>query len=185
MLNFVYSAIKKRLAEKVNPAYVDWYYGQYLEDDMEDGGQVLWQTPALFVEFFPTEWQTMGGNIQAANQKVGIHLVDESFYDDDRRITDSALHHLGRASNVFKALMNFRCNLSYVPGFEALAGTADDRVLMESMVRKVSEPDHNMRRQLVNVQGFETRIYYYSATPQWDTVLAALALDVQKVDSLT
>lgn len=186
MLNLVYSAIKKRLAAQVLPLpkYVDWYYAQYLEDEMEDGGQLLWQTPALFVEFLPIEWETRPQNIQTSTLRFNTHLVNESFYDNDQRVLDAAVNHLGQESSVFVALMNWRCMLSYVPGFEALADTANDRVLLESIVRESSEPDHTMRRQLVGVQRFACRIYDYSAQPQWAQVLAALSLDVQIVDSL-
>lgn len=184
MLNLVYSALKKRLTADTAPAYLDWYYGQYDEAEMQDGGELLWTTPAQFVEFLPIEWETRPGNIQAANLRFHVHLVNESYEQDDKRILDAALNHLGQESNVFKSLMNFRCLLSYVPGFEALADTDQDRVLIESIVRESTDPDHTMRRQLVSVQRFACRIFDYSATPNWATVLAQLALDVQKVDHL-
>lgn len=186
MLDLVYSALKKRLVEKTQPAYVDWYMGQYLEPEMEEGGQMLWAPGSQFLEFEPIQWTMLGGavNLQTADLRFSVHLVDESYHDDDKRITDTALNHLTKASAIFRALMNWRCNLSYVPGFEALADTTEDRVLLESIVRLNSEPDHNLRRQLVSVQGFTTRIYDYSAAPAWEQVLATLALDVQIVEEL-
>ncbi len=184
MIHLAYSAIKKRLIEKVNPKYVDFYYGQYLEEDMDETAPILWQTPAHFIEFAPIRWKTLGGNIQSSAIEFNHHLVNESYYDDDKRVLDSALGHLTQESQVFQALMNWRCMLSYVPGYEGLTDTADDRVLLESIVRTASEPDHTLRRQLVAVQQFTCTIYDYSATKQWTSILATLQLDVQKVDSL-
>lgn len=184
MLNLIYAALKKRLAGQVEPKYIDWYMGQYLEDEQEDGGESLWNTPAVFLEFLPVDWDTRPGNVQTATLKLNAHLVNATLYDNDQRILDATINHLGMESQVFQALMNWRCMLSYVPGFEALEDTSNDRVLIESMVRNTTEPDHSMRQQLVSVQGFSSRIFDYSATPQWVQVLATLALDVQKVNSL-
>jgi len=184
MLNLVYSALKKRLAAETEPAYLEWYYGQYDEDTMEEGGEMLWTTPAQFLEFLPIRWETRPNNIQAATLLFNVHLVNESFDSTDQRILNATLNHLGLESNVFRALMNFRCLLSYVPGFEALEDTDADRVLIESISRESTDPDHTMRRQLVSVQRFACRIYDYSALPNWTTVLAELDLDVQKVDQL-
>lgn len=184
MLNLVYQALKKRINEKVSPKYTDWYMGQYLEPDEEDGGALLWDTPAVFVEFPPIAWQTLGGSVQAADMSMNIHLVNDSYFDTDQRVTDPILNHFGLEGNVFKAMMNWRCMLSYVPGFEALAGTDNDRVLIESVVRLNTDVDHGARRQFVSVQTFSSRIYDYSATKQWVNVLAALELDVIKVNHL-
>jgi len=184
MLNLIYAALKKRLAEKVEPKLIDWFLGQYMEDDMEDGGALLWNTPTIFLEFLPVDWETRPGNLQTATLRLNAHLVNDTLYDNDQRILDATINHLGMESAVFVALMNWRCLLSYVPGFEALAGEPEDRVLIESMVRNTSEPDHAMRKQLVSVQGFSSRVFDYSATPQWQTVLATLQLDIQKVNVL-
>lgn len=184
MLSLVYQALKKRLVNTTTPAYVDWYMGQYLEPEAEEGGQLLWRTPAQFVEFMPVQWQTLGNNVQAANTQFNLHLVNDCYHDDDQRITDAALGHLAQEAAVYATLQNWRCHLSYVPGFEALEGTPDDRVLIESITRERTDPDHNMGRQIVSVQGFACRIYDYGAVKNWVEVLAALNLTVIKVDTL-
>lgn len=184
MLNLVYQALKKRINDKVAPKYTDWYMGQYLEPDEEDGGALLWDTPAVFIEFPPIPWTTMGNSVQAADTSVNIHLVNDSYFDTDQRVTDATLNHFGLEGSVYRHLMNWRCLLSYVPGFEALAGTENDRVLMESVVRLNTDVDHGARRQFVSVQTFSTRIYDYSATKQWASVVAVLELDVIKVNHL-
>jgi hypothetical protein len=184
MLSLVYQALKKRLSEVTTPDYVDWYMGQYLEADAEDGGQLLWGTPAQFIEFLPVQWQTLGNNVQAANTKFNIHLVNDCYHDDDKRITDAALGHLVQEAAVYAALQNWRCLMSYVPGLEALADTPNDRVLIESITRESTDPDHNMGRQIVSVQGFACRIYDYGAVKNWVEVLATLQETVIKVDHL-
>lgn len=184
MLNLLYPALKKRLNNYVMPKYTDWYMGQYLEDEAEEGGNLLWDTPAVFVETAPVQWQTMGGNIQSANLQFAVHLVTDALFDDDKRITDPVLQHFLLDSKVYKGLQNWRCMLSYVPGLEALAGTDGDRVLIESVVRTDSEPDHTLRRQMVAINRFSCRIYDYTAAKEWETVMAQLELSIIKVNSL-
>lgn len=185
MTGLVYSALKAHLTTAMPTAYVDWYFGQYIESEMEGGGELLYTTPAIFVEFAPIEWVTLPGSIQRTVLRFSVHLVNESMYATDKRfVGDPALDHLGQESQVFRALMNRRFMLSDVPSFAALAGTENDRVLVESIVRKSSESDHVMHRQLVSIQSFEATVYDYSAQPTWATVLAALQLEIQKVDHL-
>jgi len=113
-----------------------------------------------------------------------VHLVNESVHSTDERILDPALNHLGQEASAFKALQNYRGLLSALPAYAALAGTDNDRVILESIVRTSTEPDHNMRRQLVSVQQFRTIIYDYSAVPNWIETLASLTITVEKVDQL-
>lgn len=185
MLNLVYAALKARLLEECNPQYLDWYMGQYLEEEAEDGGQLLWATPAQFIEFLPIQWQTLPGNVQVADLQFNVHLVNDSVFDTDARMLDTTLNHLGQEGAVFRALMNWRAMLHDVPGMDTLEGTSADRVLIESLVRTSTDPDHNLRRQLVSVQSFTSRVYDYSATKQWVQVMATLDLEVLKVLSLT
>lgn len=184
MLDLVYSALKKRLVASTEPEYLEWFYGQYDESEMEEGGELLWTTPAQFIEFLPLDWETRPMGIQTSVLRFNVHLVNESFDPGEQRILNASLNHLGGESAIFKALMNFRCLLSYVPGFEDLEGTEDDRVLIESIVRESTESDHTMRRQLVSVQRFSCRIFDYSALPNWTDVLAGLDLDILNVDQL-
>jgi hypothetical protein len=184
MLALVYQALKKRLAAATEPAYIDWYMGQYLEPEAEEGGQLLWQTPAQFVEFQPVDWQTLGNGAQAANVRFNVHLVNDTYFDDDRRVTDATLGHLVQEASVYAALQNWRCLLSYVPGLEALEDTPNDRVLIESIVRERTDPDHNLNRQIVSVQGFACRVYDYGAVKNWVEVMANLGITVIKVNSL-
>lgn len=184
MLNLLYLALKKKIQTEAQPKYVDWYLGQYLEEQEDQGGALLWDTPAVFLEFQPVTWKTLLNNVQCADVLFAAHVVTDNYHDGDQRITDANTSPFGLESSVYTGLMNWRCNLSYLPGFEALEGTTNDRVLMESIVRLESSTDHAMRRQMVSLQVFGSKIYDYSAQKQWVEVLAALDLSVQKVNSL-
>lgn len=177
MLKDVYQAIKKRLGEEIPAlAWIDWYLAQYAQE----GEQALWTTPACFIEFLPLDWQTLGSGVQASNVMLQIHLVNETHYDDDKRVLDATIGHLAQAQQVYTALHNWRCMMSYVDEYAALEGTENDRVLLESMVRVRTYPDHDMSRLLVAVQEFTMRIYDYDAQLQWQDVLASLDLQVEK-----
>jgi len=179
MLKDVYQALKKRISEEI-PAitWIDWYLAQY----DQEGEQAMWTTPAAFIEFLPLDWQSLGSGVQASNVMLQVHLVNETHYDDEKRMLDATINHLGQAQDIYKALHNWRCMLSYVDEYAALAGTENDRVLLESMVRVRTYPDHNMSRMLVAVQEFTMRIYDYDAQIQWQEVVAALDLQVEKAD---
>lgn len=184
MINLIYLALKKKLQDEVSPAYIDWYMGQYLETEEEGGGQLLWDTPAVFLEFQPITWKTLGGSVQSAEITFAAHLIMDNYHDSDLRITDTNVSPFNKEVMLYSGLMNWRCNLSYVPGFEALAGTSSDRVLLESIVRINSETDHSLRRQMLSLQVFSAKTYDYSAQKEWVKVIAALDLSIQKVNSL-
>lgn len=178
MLHHVYLALKKRLLSELSPApaYVDWYYGQYLDDENE---APLWDTPAIFIEFLPIQWTNLNGGLQQARLSFNVHLVNTCLSEGAERITDTAaLDHLGMAGSVFRSLHQFRCQQSYVPGFEALVGTPDDVLLLDGISRERSEPDHSLSRLLVSVQGFACRITDYSAQRTWTDATATLQGDV-------
>jgi hypothetical protein len=173
MTKEIYQALKQRLlrinldGNHHNPPifkYVDWYYGQYHEQDQDEGaGATLWDTPAAFIEFAPIAWQTLGDGLQKAQLHFTVHVVNESMYDTDQRVLDDGQDHFGLEAQVYAALHRHRVLLSHLPAFAALSGTADDRVLCESITRVSTVIDHTLRRQLVSVQEFQTTIYDYSA----------------------
>lgn len=177
MMKEVYQAFKQRLSSEITELnWVDWYLNQYAQE----GEQSMWTTPAAFVEFMPIDWQMLSNGVQSSNVMFQIHLVNESQYDDDQRMTDVQINHLGMERDVYLSMQNWRCMISYLPRYADLADTPADRVLIESTVRVRTYPDHEMNRMLVSVQEFITRIYDYSAQPQWQSVLAELDLKVQK-----
>ncbi len=177
MLKEVYKAIKKAIGDQIDGINdLDWYLGQY----DQDGDNTLYTTPAVYIEFQPMDWEQLKVGVQACNLMVSIHAVNASLYDTDQRILDAASNHLELENSVYRALQGFRCMLSYLPEYAGLAGGANDRVLLESMVRQRTYPDHDINRLLVSVQEFKTRIYDYSAEPQYQEVIANLNLTAEK-----
>lgn len=178
MIKEVYQALKKRIGEIAEMDRVDWFMNQYNEAD-ESGNVLVYETPVVYLEFPPIEWQQMGSGIQRATISFNAHLVTESVADDDKRILDTTyVNHLGIENKVFVKLNNWRTNLSYVDAYGSLANTDKDRVLIESIVRKVTEPDHNLSEFVVTVQQFSCVIYDYSGMKNWKKVLAEISLEV-------
>ncbi len=176
MLDLVYLALKKRLTIKV-PGLdgIDWHLNQYAQV----GEDIITITPGLYVKFLPVEWKTLPDSIQRGVLQFETHLVSDTAYGDERDMTDKVyIDHLGTESKVFQALMNFRPLLSYVPGFEALFNTADDRVLLESIVRVNSVPHGELDNIAKTSQRFQSVMYDYSAQQQLQTVLATLECEV-------
>jgi hypothetical protein len=176
MLDLVYLALKKRLTEKV-PALdgIDWHLNQYAQV----GDDSITITPGLYIKFLPIDWKTMPDNIQRGVLVFETHLVSDTAYGDERDMTDKDyIDHLGTESKVFQALMNFRFLLSYVPGYESFFTTANDRVLLESIVRVSSVPHGELDNIAKTNQRFQAVMYDYSAQPQWQTVVAALECEV-------
>lgn len=172
MLDLVYLGLKKRLGEKLpSLENIDWHLNQYAQVEGDD----VIVTPGLYIKFLPIEWKTLGDNVQRGVLQFETHLVSSSAYGDERDMTDrDYIDHLAQESAVFTALQNFRFNLSYVPGFSALAGTPNDRVLLEGIVRVGSVPHGELTNLPKTAQRFQATIADYSAQPQWQTVLATL-----------
>jgi hypothetical protein len=132
----------------------------------------VWATPAVYIEFRPIEWATLGGGIQRAVLTFDVHLVTDSMLDGDKRVVDTlAVNHFAAHDGVFRALQGFRCNLSYLPAFSALTGAAD-WVLIESVVRTASHVLHRQGNLLVSVQTFAATVKDYAAVPNFITVVA-------------
>ena len=170
-----YKALEKRLGEIAEVAQIDWYFGQ-VEDP--EGNALVRNTPALYLEFRPAEWRTWPGNVQSALLDFDVHVVTECHYDDAQRITQDNNQHLAVAASVYQKLMNWRCLLSYVPGFEALAGTEADMVLMESIVRTTQSSDHQLSPFLISSLSFRSHVFDYSAAPSLSEIIASLELDI-------
>lgn len=174
MLREIYIALKQRLQEITELKEVNWFYGQYYQ---EDQSQSLWTTPSLFIEFLPIQWQVVGNKVQRANLKFILHLVNESHYDNDERILSAVPNHFGLESKVYLKMMGFRDLLSNIPGYENLTDTEDDRILMESIVRTDTIVDHSLSNLLISLQQFSCTIHDYSAHPSYQNVLIHYDLD--------
>ena len=182
MFKDVYTAIKQRLNDISDwKNDLDWYLHQY----DQDGEEVLYTTPAIYIEFGPVEWNTYPDNRQRGVMEFRIHLVNESDYDNDQRVLDPAINHLGQEAEIFRGLQGWGCKLSYIPEYSALSGTDNDVVLLNDVVRIRTEPDHELSNLLISIQTFQCNVYDYNALPQWQYITAQLEADVQIATHIT
>lgn len=182
MFKDVYTALKQRLNTELDwKNELDWYLHQY----DQDGEEVIYTTPAVFVEFVTVEWNTYPDNRQRGVMEFRIHLVNECNYDTDQRILDATLNHLGQESEVFRALMGWGCKLSYITAYAALNGTDNDAVLINDIIRTRTDPDHELSNLLVSVQTFQANVYDYNALPQWQSIVATLNLQAALAEHIT
>jgi hypothetical protein len=182
MIKEHYQALKQRLFEIPDVKIIDWYMGQ---DESLEGNNLVWGTPAIYIEFDPIQWQTLGNGIQRGTMTFNIRLVTDSLHDSDQKLFDTfAIDHFAFTQSLFTQMMNWRCNASYLPQFGQLLGTNEDVVLMESVVRLNTTPIHEVSDLLRTVQTFTCVVYDYSAVKQWQTIVANIQYDVIKVNQL-
>lgn len=163
MLESIYTALKDRLETIFNSIEVDYYLGQYLQGE---GGSSLYSDEALFIEFLPIEWQSLRNNVQKAVLSFRIHVVSACLYDDEQRLIGTGVFsHMENVTEVFKTLQNFR------------AVEPSGRVLLESVIRVRTEPNHDLDVVMVTVQEFKATIFDYSAIGS-TTKLNNVALDI-------
>lgn len=185
MLKQIYQVIKGHLETQVTDLkLVDWYLGQFAQQ----GEDAVRATPAAYIRFTPLEWQHLKGphNVQRAVMELEIHLVSDTAYGDGRDMTDETyIDHLGIEAKIYRALQGRRFMLSAAPGYEDLEGEPGDRVLVESIVRTMTEPHDELDNLIVTVLVFQSNIFDYAASP--DIELAedvTLALDIDLVPML-
>lgn len=153
---------------------VDWFLEQYeIPDDV-----LVYTTPIAYIEFSNLQWETLPREVQEATLQFSVHTVTDTLRDDDGRILSPVSNNLNLAEEVFKKLMNDRGMLSDLPSFQNLAGTGNDLVLFNSINRIGQRFDHRLSNYLVTIQTFETRIFDYSATPDFQQIMATLNLSV-------
>jgi len=186
MLKQIYQCLKNHLQTEVTELkLVDWYLGQFAQL----GDDAVRATPAAYIRFTPLEWMHLKGphNVQRAVMELEIHLVSDTAYGDDRDMTDTTyIDHLGIETKIYKAMQNKRFMLSDTPGYEAMAGTANDLVLIESMVRNLTVPHDGMDNLIITVLVFQSNIFDYSASPAMDAAEdVVLSCTIDLVDDVT
>lgn len=150
-----YLAIKKRLSELLEIAQVDWFYDQYSESA---DGNLVYVTPAVYVEFQPIEFQQRGGLTQTSVLDVVIHVVSSSGYgaEDMRQTQDTdglTIQHLTLVKLVHKKLQGFGCAYNYLTGYT----NADN--LISGMVRRSMEVDHALSPFVITKMTFQFHAY--------------------------
>lgn len=106
-------------------------------------------TPAVFVEFLPLQWRTLGNRIQDADLTVRLHIVTEwnaltaDNVPDEEQI--QALEYLDIVDSVVAAMQNFAA-----PNTNA-------------WMRKQTIPNHNHERYVDSVEEYVCRVVDNSA----------------------
>lgn len=78
----LYQAIVERLKTIIDAGaeapvvkhFALWHADAFTAADTEPG----FATPAVFVEFLPVEWKPLGGNVQAGNVQLRVHIVERT-----------------------------------------------------------------------------------------------------------
>lgn len=155
MLKPIYKGLKDRLSN-IPDVYVDYFLGQYLQ---AEGGSVLYNEESLFIEFMPIAWDTHRRSVQRGVLSFKVHAVTTCLYDDEDRILGTTVfNHMDLVNEVFKHLQNFRIT------------EQSGNVLLESVVRKQTIPDHELEVVVVTIQEFEAVIFDYTAAPVYTHV---------------
>lgn len=114
---------------------------QFLEEDTP------FQLPAIFVEFMPIEWKTIGNRVQEAAVVIKLHIVT-AWYGQTAHyspLQDEALNYLDIPDKVLNALQNLTVN-----------GSA-------SLTRTASVINHNHQRYVDSVEEYTAYIRDTSA----------------------
>lgn len=193
MEQFIYAALKQLLANKVPILKeIDWYLGQY--DQSDEGDQVLHTTPACFLEFSDDSNTPLSQGHQLKIMNVTAHIVDESAYDSDLRMTtnpiQSSLKHLILVETINGALNDTGHRLSDITAFASYLNTPNDRIIVNNMVRITTDRTmlHELSPLLVTKVTYQMAVIDYSGTANYlgdlQQLLVSLELDVQKAPSI-
>jgi len=147
ILKNLYQLIKQRLTTNLDANEVAWFYGQY-----EQNEENHWYTGyGIYIEFTRFPINLNGQGYQDAEVEMRIHLAQACYYDNDDRVTDQAVDHLGKIEELNKTLTGAEAWLSEIPGNENLKGTKDDFLVYNQLEPVELEPDHRFRNVLATI----------------------------------
>lgn len=176
-----YTGIKQLVEDIPGINHTDLDLKQYLQN----GDDAILTTPAIYISLGDVDWNTLPGKIQRGVMPFTITLVNETMYGDDQDITNTEhINHFAIESLIYQALMNKRVLLSDIPTYQALEGTKNDVVIMESIVRKSTNTHKNINNLIVTTTPFTATVFDYKAADIWQTILAVLNLDISITQSL-
>lgn len=103
-----FQAIKDKLAADVAAIkFVELWNNQLQNEDIE----LPFNMPAVFVEYAPMEWETLGLQRQAADIDFALHVVTECFHESGTHDTAGdvslGLQHLTVVADVSKAMHGY------------------------------------------------------------------------------
>lgn len=182
MIEIIYKIIKQALAAYLPDAkLIDLDLAQY--DQRRD--DAVRTTPAIYIKLSDPVWKQLPGGVQKSVMTIMLTVVSHTAYGDERDITDKDnIDHLRFHDGVYKCLLNKRFLLSYLPEYVSVAGTTNDRQMIETITRISSKHPVAMNNLIITSQVFEAVVYDYSAQVQLIAVLAQLELHVHLVKNL-
>lgn len=173
MLREYYLLIKQQLGTITGLKQVDWYTGQF--DQNGDQAQIV--DCAAFIEFDPIDMLQKGGRVQEATVVFTVYLVNHVLIEGDARYTDPTINHLGLMNDIYKKLTHYSARLSELPAFASVAGTEQDIVVVNSLVRTNITTIQELSNLLVTQQVFQGTWIDQSAHPDLQSVTANLLLN--------
>lgn len=116
-------------------------------------------TPAVFVEFLPHDWKTLGNRVQSAELFVRLHIVTQWFNDTADYTPDCfermALEYLDIVDKVVAAMQNFSASNT------------------NSWMRTKTIPNHNHERFVDNIEEYKCNMIDDSAVKTGFTTVTA------------
>lgn len=149
MLKYPYLIIKQLLESLPNVPAAFWFNAQYDQESEE----AVYYVPAVYIEFMPVEFPDVQRRIQLASVRFRIHLMTETFIDDD-----SILTHFDITNEIHKALSGYEAQLSVLPEFADLADTDDDITVINQCTRTQLIPDHSQTNLTITTQEYQASI---------------------------
>ena len=161
MLSQLYLAYEAQLQSIINPATGEPLFRHFdlWNQNVEFIEQETpFEMPAVFFEFVPIQWKTMGQQIQDADLTVRLHIVTE-WYGQTAKYTPSQIRqqmlaYLNIPAMVVKALQGFSTPFT------------------NGLMRTQSIINHNHERYVDSIEEYTCRVQDISAAPMYSTVLA-------------
>jgi hypothetical protein len=171
MYLYPYQIIKKRLSEIQEIKDLNWYLQQY-EDNQR--GRVLYNAPGVYIQFEPIITQQLDKFTQMAESVITIHLVTDSVQDNEKRI---ATTHTAVMDKIYGKMHGFSAKASYLEEFAALAGTPNDKRMLNSMRRSGITPPHSFSSKVVTLQQFHSVIYDHSKNKVFNSMAPGIEVN--------
>ncbi len=146
MIHHIFRALKQRIEAIDGLPACSWFNSQYDEDSDE----AVYLVPHVYLEFLPIPLNQEVSLIQTSdNVRFRVHLFTE-YYNDENEV----LSHYDQVAGIHKALTKKTLLLSELTEYAGLAGTPDDKVILNTMTRTEITPDHNQSNTIITIQEF-------------------------------
>lgn len=124
ILSNFYEAILTRLTTKIaDIKHFDLFFNQYMQEDEEEDANAFLR-PAVFFEYNPKQWDTLGNKKQESTATFSLHVVSDVIQEVDKRtaplIRGKGYEHLQLLDKIVYYLQGFNGT-----GFGSITRTGD------------------------------------------------------------